>query len=82
MSMQIARYTAISKDGTGITRSKSFPVEASTLTIANLDRDNRNSNGKCKLLSDYRAPTLHNPTVSSQKKSKYKPSEEERHALR
>ena len=79
---RLTLYTAISKDGTGITRSKSFPVEASTLTIANLDRDNRNSNGKCKLLSAYRAPTLHNPTVSSQKKSKYKPTEEERHALR
>ena len=78
---RLTLYTAISKDGTAIT-GRGFPVEASTLTIANLDRDNRNSNGNCKLLSVYRAPTLHNPTAASQKKSKYKPTTPDKQAIR
>lgn len=79
---QLTIYTQVSKDGTAALRSAAMPVEASTLTLANLDRDHRNSNGNVKLLSVYRAPTLHNPTVSSQKKSKYKPTDKEKVGLR
>jgi hypothetical protein len=66
---QLTLYAIRSKDGTAITRGASMPVEASTMTLANLVRDDRNSNGNVKLLSVYRTPKLHNPTVASQKKS-------------
>ena len=74
-------YTIISNDGTAI-YSSNKGTEASTLTIANLERDERNSHGNVKLLSVYRIPTLHHATPSSQKKAKYKPTDAERRAIR
>jgi hypothetical protein len=79
---RLTLYTVISEDGTAIDRASAMPVEASTLCIANLDRDHRNAHGNIKLLSAYRCPTLHNPTVASQMKSKYKPSDDDYHAMR
>jgi len=79
---QLTLWTAISGDGTDITRGGGFGVEASTLTILNLERDTRTSKGNVKLLSVYRIPSLHNPTVASQKKKKYKPTTAEYQALK
>ena len=79
---QLTLFCQISEDGTAITRGGTFGVEASTLSLANLTREARSSNGNVKLLSTYRLPSLHNPTIASQKKAKYKPSAAEYQALR
>lgn len=78
---QLTLYTVISNDGTPIIRGCNMPVEASTVTVANLERDDRTSHGNVKLLSVYRELKLHNPAVASQKKQKHKPTQEEREAL-
>ena len=77
---RLTLYAVVSKDGT--IASAHMPAEASTLTLANLERDERNSNGNVKLLSVYRTPTLHNPTAASVKKAKYKPTKAEKEAMR
>ena len=79
---QLTLWTAISGDGTDITRGGGLGVEASTLTVLNLDRGFRTSKGNVKLLSVFRIPSLHNPTVSSQKKKRYKPTDPEYEAIR
>lgn len=78
---RLTLYVVTSNDGTAITRGGTMPVEASTISLANLARDDRSSNGNVKLLSVFRAPRLHNPTVASQKKSKYAPTTAEKEAL-
>jgi hypothetical protein len=74
-------YVSQSRDGTSINRGNSMPVEASTMITPNIAPDERNNKGNIKLLSVYRSPSLHNPTVASQRKAKYHPTAGEHQAL-